>query len=186
MTLNLVKLVYTQLLFQGGSNDKEPMGIIRKIAFGGGCHWCTEAVFESLKGVESVEQGFVASEGANESFSEAVIVHYDPSTISLKTLTLIHLFTHRSTAKHTMRNKYRSAIYIIHTNDEAYLKRNWPALQAEFESTLITEILPFKKFKPSDEQFHMYYYSNPEKPFCKRYIHPKLELLRKKFSKHLA
>ena len=57
-----------------------------KIALGGGCHWCTEAVFQSLIGVHKVEQGFVASTDENTSFSEAVIVHFSPEAISLQTL----------------------------------------------------------------------------------------------------
>jgi len=62
------------------------METIHKIAFGGGCHWCTEAVYKSLKGIISVEQGFVASDGEESSFSEAVIVSYEPSDISLEDL----------------------------------------------------------------------------------------------------
>ena len=162
------------------------MADIRNIAFGGGCHWCTEAVFQSLKGVENVKQGFVASHGKYDTFSEAVIVSYDPDEISLKELVLIHLYTHQSTVKHSMRTKYRSAVYTIESDDEQVLKTMWEELQGEFKEKLITEILPFKRFRPSDEQFHGYYYSNPNKPFCKRYIHPKLELLQRKFSKNVV
>lgn len=79
------------------------METIHRIAFGGGCHWCTEAVYNSLKGIISVEQGFVASEGEESSFSEAVIVRYDPINISLEDLILIHLYTHKSTSNHSMR-----------------------------------------------------------------------------------
>ncbi|NHF59491.1 peptide methionine sulfoxide reductase [Flavobacteriaceae bacterium TP-CH-4] len=162
------------------------MADIRNIAFGGGCHWCTEAVFHSLKGVENVKPGFVASNGKYDTFSEAVIVSYDPDEISLKELVLIHLHTHESTANHSMRTKYRSAVYTIESEDEQVLNTMWEELQGEFKRKLITEILPFKRFRPSDEQFHAYYYSNPNKPFCKRYIHPKLELLQRKFSKNVA
>ncbi len=84
---------------------------MEKIGFGGGCHWCTEAVFQALIGVEKVEQGWIASEGENDSFSEAVIVHFDESTIDLSTLTAIHLFTHSCTSEHSMWKKYRSAVY---------------------------------------------------------------------------
>ena len=59
---------------------------LTKVAFGGGCHWCTEAVFQSLKGVEKVEQGFVASVAKNSSFSEAVIVHFQTEIIALKNI----------------------------------------------------------------------------------------------------
>ena len=88
-----------------------------KIAFGGGCHWCTEAVFQQLKGVIRVEQGFVASVNEYQSFSEAVIVHFNPSIIPLKILVEIHLYTHKSTSNHSMRSKYRSAIYYF-TDEE--------------------------------------------------------------------
>ena len=91
----------------------------QKIALGGGCHWCTEAVFQSLIGVERVEQGYVASTGNNNSFSEAVIVHFNTERISLKTLIEIHLHTHKSTSNHSLRERYRSAVYLslIHISE---------------------------------------------------------------------
>ncbi|WP_299535988.1 peptide-methionine (S)-S-oxide reductase [Ulvibacterium sp.] len=159
---------------------------MKRIAFGGGCHWCTEAVFQSLKGVEKVEQGFIASEAGNETFSEAVIVSYFPDEISLKDLVLIHLFTHESTTDHSLRNKYRSAIYTMSTGDQEELESKWDEFQGQFAGKLITKILPFKAFSPSEEMFRNYYYSNPGRPFCKKYIDPKLELLRKKFSKKVV
>lgn len=156
-----------------------------KIALGGGCHWCTEAVFQSLKGVHKVEQGFVASEGAHSSFSEAVIVHYDKEVIGLKDLISIHLHTHQSTSQHAMRDKYRSAIYYFNEEDNLLTTQILKDLQADFESELITKPFPFKAFKPSDERFHDYYFSDKEKPFCKTYIAPKLKLLLNRFSEHV-
>jgi len=83
----------------------------RKIGLGGGCHWCTEAVFQALRGVERVEQGFIRSTAPHDGWSEAVIVHFDPAVIDLKTLIEVHLRTHASTSEHSMRGKYRSAVY---------------------------------------------------------------------------
>jgi len=74
------------------------MAEIEKIAMGGGCHWCTEAVFQSLKGVQLVEQGFIASHGNSDKFSEGVIVHFDPHLIPLEVLIEIHLHTHQCTS----------------------------------------------------------------------------------------
>ena len=64
---------------------------MKKIGFGGGCHWCTEAVFQSVEGVENVEQGYIASEGDASEFSEAVIVHYHSKKAFLERLIKIHL-----------------------------------------------------------------------------------------------
>lgn len=153
-----------------------------KIAFGGGCHWCTEAVFQSLKGAETVEQGFVASKGKNHSFSEAVIVHFDAASIGLKDLIEIHLYTHKSNSDHSMRPKYRSAVYTFSEGQRKQAKSILSRLQSEFERPVITEVLPFDAFRPSEAQFTDYYYKNPQKPFCRNYIQPKLKLLLERFS----
>jgi len=85
---------------------------MQRIAFGGGCHWCTEAIFQQLTGVNQVDQGWVSSTHTDATTpSEAVIVHFDPAYISLDTLTEIHLFTHNATSNHIFREKYRSALY---------------------------------------------------------------------------
>ncbi|QXP71288.1 peptide-methionine (S)-S-oxide reductase [Polaribacter sp. R2A056_3_33] len=158
---------------------------LTKIAFGGGCHWCTEAVFQTLIGVEKVEQGWVASTDVNNTFSEAVIVHFNIEKIALKTLIEIHLLTHKSTSNHSMRTKYRSAIYYFsHQQKEESLKII-EDLQGNFKDNIITKILEFKNFKPSTEEFQNYYQSNPDKPFCKNYINPKLKLLLNQFSKNV-
>ena len=156
-----------------------------KIALGGGCHWCTEAVFQALKGVEKVEQGYVASNSEHSSFSEAVIVHYNAEVISLKTLIEIHLHTHKSTSNHAMRTKYRSAIYTYTEEQNIEAKRLLKVFQDEFEGQLITKVYPFSKFKASREAIQNYYQKNPDKPFCERFINPKLKLLLDQFSNHV-
>lgn len=156
-----------------------------KIAFGGGCHWCTEAVFQSLKGVEKVEQGFVASTEGNSSFSEAVIVHFNPEEVDLKTLTEVHLITHKSTSNHSMREKYRSAIYTFSEVQKEEASVLIADFQPDFNHQLITRVLPFSAFEGSREAIQNYYIKNPEKPFCKKFIHPKLEILSKQFPKHI-
>tara|TARA_R110000764_G_scaffold33389_2_gene74913 strand:+ start:3292 stop:3801 length:510 start_codon:yes stop_codon:yes gene_type:complete len=158
------------------------METIHKIAFGGGCHWCTEAVYKSLKGIISVEQGFVASDGEESSFSEAVIVSYEPSDISLEDLILIHLYTHKSTSDHSMRNKYRSAIYTFGPLDVERSTLALQKFQENFKKPLVTKVLPFREFKVSDKAFQNYYYENPYKPFCKTHIAPKIKLLLLKFA----
>ena len=158
---------------------------LTKVAFGGGCHWCTEAVFQSLKGVEKVEQGFVASIDENSSFSEAVIVHFQVEIIALKTLIEVHLLTHKSTSNHSMRKKYRSAIYSFSDIQNKETTALLDDFQNQFNKKIITQVYPFSAFKASEEAFQNYYLKNPAKPFCKQFINPKLKLLVNKFSRHL-
>lgn len=151
-----------------------------KIGFGGGCHWCTEAVFQALAGVTQVAQGFVSSAPPDEAFSEAVIVTYDPAVIALETLVEVHLRTHASTSRHKLRGKYRSAVYVFDEGSAAaeILER----LQSDFDEPLVTRVLPYRAFKPSDARFRNYYAENPARPFCRTYIDPKLDLLRTRFA----
>ena len=160
------------------------MELISKIALGGGCHWCTEAVFQSLIGVEKVEQGYVASVGENSSFSEAVIVHFNSEFILLETLIEIHLYTHKSTSNHSMRTKYRSGIYTFSEEQVRQSEGIVNNLQKEFNNKLITKVYPFHSFKASREAIQNYYQKNPKKPFCETFINPKLKLLLERFSKH--
>lgn len=155
-----------------------------RIVLGGGCHWCTEAVFQSLIGVSKVEQGFVASTGKNNAFSEAVIVHFNTEDIPLKTLIEIHLHTHKSTSNHSMRSKYRSAVYVFSEKQKLDSEQILKSFQNEFQNKLITQVLPFHSFKVSREQIQNYYYSNPEKPFCETFINPKLKILLSRFSNY--
>lgn len=159
------------------------MSQLSKITLGGGCHWCTEAVFQSLKGVEKVEQGFVASEGEHTSFSEAIIVHFYPKDISLQQLIEVHLMTHKSSSQHSMRYKYRSAIYTFHEFQKEVANRILTGFKKQ-NPEIITQVLAFREFEPSREQIQNYYLKDPQKPFCERYIFPKLESLEKNF-KHL-
>jgi peptide-methionine (S)-S-oxide reductase len=157
-----------------------------KIAFGGGCHWCTEAVFQSLQGVHKVEQGYVASYEEYDSFSEAVIVYFDSEIISLNILIEIHLNTHKSTSEHSMRPKYRSAIYIFSDLQKEQALDILKVIQVSFQQQLVTKVLPFKNFRPSREEILNYYYKNPEKPFCETFINPKLKLIVERFSEFIS
>ena len=157
---------------------------VNSIGFGGGCHWCTEAVFQSLRGVQKTEQGWIASESPEDYFSEAVIVHYKAQIIQLKDLILAHLHTHSSMSKHSMRKKYRSAIYYFQSEDEQHAQQTIADAQLDFPDPIVTRVLPFSQFKSSPEQYQNYYRKNSERPFCKTYITPKFQTLMKNFHQH--
>ena len=155
-----------------------------KIGFGGSCHWCTEAVFQSLKGVHKVEQGWISAKKAKE-FHEAVIVHFDDKVIPLKILVEVHLRTHNSTSDHSMRRKYRSAVYTFSQEQKELADQILDELQEDFSEPLITKTWNFDNFRTSEASFQNYYLKNPDKPFCKSYIDPKLKLLLDHFADYV-
>jgi peptide-methionine (S)-S-oxide reductase len=156
-----------------------------KIGLGGGCHWCTEGVFESLLGISKVNQGWIASNGEHSNFSEAIEVHFDPAVISLSVLIEIHLYTHASTSNHSMRGKYRSAIYAYDDNQFNQSLDILKVLSADFDDALVTQVYAFKSFKPNKLELTDYFYSAPDRPFCQTYIQPKLKLLLARFNRHV-
>lgn len=157
---------------------------LSKIGLGGSCHWCTEAVFQSLYGVQKVEQGWISSK-EHPSLSEAVVLHFDKTVIDLPVLIQIHLHTHSCTSEHSMREKYRSAIYVFDDtqfkNAHVIIKDN----QEGFSNSIITQVLYFEHFKTNTGNFLNYYYTNVDKPFCKNVINPKLKQLIASFSRHV-
>ncbi len=155
------------------------------IGFGGGCHWCTEAVFQALDGVAEVRQGFIRSDPPEDGWSEAVEIDFDPQQVALDDLLAVHLATHASTSAHQMRGKYRSAVY---TTTEAQYDEAATVLQrlrTICATEFVTRVLHHRGFKSSDSRFHGYYASDPDRPFCRTYIDPKLAKLRTQFGRLL-
>jgi peptide-methionine (S)-S-oxide reductase len=140
---------------------------IRKIGLGGGCHWCTEGVFSSLIGVTQVNQGWIASNGENCDFSEAIEVHFEPAVTSLTDLIEIHLHTHASTSNHAMRGKYRSAIYAYDDVQFNQASDSLTMLKAGFDKSVITQVYPFKQFKPNKSELLNYFTPRPIDRFAR-------------------
>lgn len=153
-----------------------------KVGFGGGCHWCTEGVFQALRGVARVDQGFVKSDAPADTWSEGVIVTFDPIAIPLATLSEVHFRTHSATRARSLRSKYRSAIYLFEDSQRAEAEQALVRFAGGSGQTVHTLILPFKEFRASDERYQNYYRTDPSRPFCRRYIDPKLDFIRQHFS----
>ena len=156
--------------------------MMAKAGFGGGCHWCTEGVFQALRGVGQVDQGFVRSEAPADTWAEGVIVTFDPSIIPLATLSEVHLRTHSATRARSPRGKYRSAIYIFEDSQRLEVESAIARFAGETGKTVHTLVLPFEGFRASDERYKNYYRTDPSRPFCRRYIDPKLDFIRRNFS----
>ena len=155
-----------------------------KIGFGGGCHWCTEAVFQPLAGVLAVCQGFIRSDAPDDGWSEAVEVEFDPARISARDLIGVHLATHASASRHKLRGKYRSAVYATDKDDLDGFRAIIAEIGAATGMEFMTRALMHRGFRPSDPRYHDYYRKGPERPFCQAYIEPKLAMLRARH-KHL-
>lgn len=165
-------------LSEQSKSVRHPMANRPAIGFGGGCHWCTEAVFAALRGVTDIKQGFIRSQPPDDSFSEAVLLRWDPAEIPLGTLIEIHLRTHASSSDHKMRGKYRSAIYTFSEQQTHQATAILEELRVSERETYVTRVLPFDGFKPSDDRYQRYAEKNAGNQFCTRYIDPKLAKLR--------
>jgi len=157
---------------------------MKRIGLGGGCHWCTEAVFQALKGVISVQQGWINTK-EDAFYSEAILLDFDESIITLSDLIEIHLHTHSCTSSHAMRQKYRSAVYLMNSEEIQPAQELINQFQKDFDESIITKAQHFYSFKLNQEKYLDYYKKNPEKAFCTTYITPKLQKLMLKFSPHL-
>lgn len=157
---------------------------MKKIGFGGGCHWCTEAIFQALKGVEVVEQGWISSINPYNTFSEGVIVHFNDD-ITVDLLIEVHLFTHSSSSAHSMRDKYRSAVYYFDSNDSAIIETIIGKLALENNTRYITRTLPFVDFRLNSEHYLNYYKKDKHRPFCQNNIDPKLKAIQQKFAQQM-
>lgn len=155
------------------------------IGLGGGCHWCTEAVVKALRGVLSVDQGFIASVPPDDAFSEAVRVTFDEAELPLGVLLEVHARTHASQSQHSMRDRYRSAVYARDRVMASRCRRRLAGLTPLFERPLIISVLPLVAFEASPERFRDYYERRPDAPFCTRHIAPKLRLLQRRFPDRL-
>ena len=155
-----------------------------RIGFGGGCHWCTEAVFQALRGVARVEQGWASALDAPERFSEAVIVYFDAREIPLDVLVAVHLHTHSCTSGHALRGRYRSAVYARDDAQAAAARAALEASRADFEAPVVTEVVRLGGFRQNEPRYRDYYRTDPTRPFCERYIAPKLAEVRRRFGRY--
>ena len=137
-------------------------------------------MFQHLRGVARVEQGWAWGAGMPE--SEAVRVRFGPDAIDLATLVEVHLRTHASTSAHSLRGRYRSAVYVTDAAQGARVEGLLAELQNGFDAPLVTRAVPLAGFRENIERYRDYYRTNPKRPFCRTHIDPKLGELRRRFA----
>jgi peptide-methionine (S)-S-oxide reductase len=173
-----------------------PAGV-QKATFGGGCFWCTEAVFQRLKGVRSVVSGYSGGSVKDPTYhevcsgstghAEVIQVTYDPRVISFEGLLEVFWQTHDPTTLNRQGpdfgTQYRSVIF-YHSEDQKKLaekyKRKLDASGA-FKAPIVTEIAPFAAFYPAEKYHQNFFANNPNHGYCAALIRPKVEKFTKAF-----
>ena len=165
---------------------------IRKTTLGGGCFWCTEAIFKQLDGVLSVRSGYAGGKSPSPSYrevssgmsghAEVVQIEYDSAIISLEEIYAVHFNTHNPTTLNKQGadrgTQYRSVIFYRSEAEQRIAAKCIEALQDLFDDMIITEIAPFQGFYEAEPYHQNYYKQNPEKAYCQKVIQPKLEKLK--------
>lgn len=163
---------------------------------GGGCFWCTEAIFQQLKGVKSVLSGYSGGHEKDPTYkrvctgktghAEVIQVVYDSEMIQLEDLIRVHLHSHNPTTPERQGadkgSQYRSIIFYRSEEEKKLIEQIIQEEQTNFDAPISTEIKPFEIFYPAEDKHHNYYNRDREKPYCKNIIDPKLAKLRKNFS----
>lgn len=177
------------------------MDHLQKATFANGCFWCTEAVFQRLKGVKSVQSGYAGGKVENPSYyevatgetgyAESLQVEYNSDIISYETLLHIFFATHDPTTLNRQGNdvgtQYRSEIF-YHDEDQKRIAekiKNELDRSGTYKTPIVTAISAFTSFYPAEQEHSNYYDDNPNAPYCRIIIDPKIQKLLKEYSKEV-
>lgn len=165
--------------------------------FGGGCFWCTEAVYQELQGVHSVTSGYSGGKSANPTYrevcsglsghAEVVQIEFDPQQVSYADLLEVFWRTHDPTTLNRqgadVGTQYRSVIYFHNDQQKAVATELRAKLDdsGAFAGPIVTEISPFEKFYAAEDYHQDYFQLNPTQGYCRAVIAPKLDKFRKAF-----
>jgi peptide-methionine (S)-S-oxide reductase len=167
------------------------------ITLGGGCFWCTEAVFEDLKGVEKVESGYSGGTVPNPTYEEVSSgetghaevsqITFDPKVIPLKTILEVFFTVHNPTTLNRQGNdvgtQYRSVIFYRDAQQKAVALRAIQDIAAAkiWDGRIVTEVSPFKAFYKAEGYHQEYFRLHGSQPYCQIIIAPKVAKFREHF-----
>jgi peptide-methionine (S)-S-oxide reductase len=177
-------------------------GKFEKATFGSGCFWCTEAVFQQLRGVNSVVSGYSGGHVENPSYeqvctgrtghAEVVQVTYDPAEIAFADLLKVFWQTHDPTTLnrqgHDVGTQYRSAVF-YHNDDQRQIAEQYKQqldTAGTFGAPIVTEISPLQNFFPAEQYHQNYFRSNPAQSYCAFVIRPKVKKFEQQFGEFVA
>ena len=166
------------------------------ITLGGGCFWCTEAVYEHVDGVTAVESGYSNGRIAKPTYEqvcsgatgcvEVIRVSFEAERISLREVLEIFFVIHDPTTLNRQGNdvgtQYRSGVYFHEPAQQAVAREVMDEVNAQLGGRLVTELLPLADYSRA-EDYHQHYYANhPEQGYCAMVAAPKIEKFRKTFA----
>ena len=169
--------------------------------FAGGCFWCTEAFFTDLKGVDKVVSGYIGGTTKNPTYkevcsgttghAEAIKIIYNPDEIAYEDLLEIFFATHDPTTLNRqgadIGTQYRSEVFYT-TPEQKTKAENFIKLledQKIFDKKIVTKVSEATEFYPAEDYHQDYYALNPNQPYCKAVIEPKLSKLKKNYKSKL-
>lgn len=172
-----------------------------RATLGGGCFWCLEAAFELVQGVSAVKSGYAGGATKNPTYeqvcggqtghAEVVQVAFDPAVIPYRDLLEIFFAIHDPTTLNRqgadVGTQYRSAIY-THSDEQAQVARDLVGELSEsgpWGDPIVTQIAPLTQFYPAERYHDEYYRLNPEQPYCRIVVGPKLAKFRQRFAHRL-
>ncbi len=171
------------------------------LTIGGGCFWCTEAVFADVRGVASVLPGYSGGATKDPSYeqvcdgdtghAEVVEIAFDPAVISLHDLLAIFFTVHDPTTRDRQGNdvgtQYRSVIFARGPEQEAVARQVIREVDAAgiWRRPIVTEVVPFTAFYPAEEYHRNYFRLHPERAYCQAIIAPKVAKFRKQYADRL-
>ncbi|AWD70455.1 MULTISPECIES: peptide-methionine (S)-S-oxide reductase MsrA [Acinetobacter] len=167
---------------------------MQQALFGGGCFWCTEAVFLQIRGVSKVVSGYAGGHTTHPTYeeicngdtnhAEVILIDFDESQISFKQLLDVFFATHDPTTLNRQGNdvgtQYRSVIYYLNEEQQRQSQEAIDALKAEGVN-VVTELSPAPTFYPAEDYHQNFFAKNPSQGYCNFAIPPKLNKLRAKF-----
>lgn len=174
---------------------------LEKATLGGGCFWCTEAVYEELNGVVDIKPGYSGGNIKNPAYrevctgrtghAEVVQVTFDPDVVSFAEILEVFFMTHDPTTLNRQGNdvgtQYRSAIF-YHTEEQKETAEKVIELfekEHVYDDAIVTEVTPFDKFYVAEDYHFDYFERNKNQPYCQYVIVPKIEKFRKIFKEKL-
>ncbi len=166
--------------------------------FGSGCFWCSEAIFNDLKGVLKVTSGYSGGAKKNPTYeevctgqtghAEVIQIEFDPGAISYEQLLEVFFLTHNPTTLNRQGNdvgtQYRSVVFFHDDVQKTAAEKVKEKISAEkvYDNPIVTSLEPYTKYFPAEEYHQNYFAKNPDQPYCQVVIDPKVAKFRTKFA----